>query len=87
MYIIYYSRSRSRMAAALRRASISSSEVSGALILELNRATVSGWASMRTSRERAEPGVFLRTPLATRLSMCSATAETDERPRPVMISR
>lgn len=75
------------MAAALRRVAISSSLKSGELSFALKRAMVSGLAEATTSRERAAPGVLRRAPLVTRFSTCSATAETEVRPRPVMISR
>ena len=51
------------------------------------RAVVSGKERSTTSRERAAPGIFFRAPFLTRLSMCSATAETEERPSADMISR
>lgn len=43
--------------------------------------------SRRTSRERGDLGTFLRKPLATQFSICSATAETEERSSARMISR
>ena len=51
------------------------------------RAVVSGKVRSTTSRERGDFGFFLRAPMATRLSICSATEAGLLRPRPAAISR
>ena len=71
--------------AAARRSIASSSSVAVAIFWR-KRAVVSGKVMSTTSSERADLGDFLSAPRAMRLSICSATAETEERPRPAQTS-
>ena len=72
--------------AAFLKISRSSSLVSWA-IFERNRLVVSGKVMSITSREWALFGTLRSAPIAMRLLICSATAETDERPSPEPMSR